>query len=174
MGDTMSKTNILFYVLSKWAKNWLYGYLFIIHPQNMVWTNLIIIIFIYCNWVVTRWQWLFYMYIKISMTPSGIEPANFRFVAQHLSHCATAVPLVIFRANLNLPIRLAPYVAEIPRGHQCTADQLLIRYSAFIRYLKRNLEHYRHYLNYRYATHNDVSVKDGPHIRRWSHKIMTL
>ena len=24
----------------------------------------IIIIFIYCNWVVTRWQWLFYMYTK--------------------------------------------------------------------------------------------------------------
>ena len=23
-----------------------------------------IIIFIYCNWVVTRWQWLFYMYTK--------------------------------------------------------------------------------------------------------------
>ena len=26
------------------------------------------------------------------MTPSGIEPATFRFVAQHLNHCATAVP----------------------------------------------------------------------------------
>ena len=25
------------------------------------------------------------------MTPSGIEPATFRFVAQHLNHCATAV-----------------------------------------------------------------------------------
>jgi len=25
---------------------------------------LIIIIFIYCNWVVTRWQWLFYVYAK--------------------------------------------------------------------------------------------------------------
>jgi len=25
---------------------------------------LIIIIFIYCNWVVTQWQWLFYMYTK--------------------------------------------------------------------------------------------------------------
>ena len=27
------------------------------------------------------------------MTPSGIEPATFRFVAQHFNHCATAVPL---------------------------------------------------------------------------------
>ena len=26
------------------------------------------------------------------MTQSGIEPATFRFVAQHLNHCATAVP----------------------------------------------------------------------------------
>jgi len=29
---------------------------------------------------------------EIPMTPSGIEPATFRFVAQHLNHCATAVP----------------------------------------------------------------------------------
>ena len=27
------------------------------------------------------------------MTPSGIELATFRFVAQHLNHCATAVPI---------------------------------------------------------------------------------
>jgi hypothetical protein len=28
------------------------------------------------------------------MTPSGIEPATFRLVAQYLNHCATAVPPV--------------------------------------------------------------------------------
>jgi len=27
---------------------------------------------------------------KIPMTPAGIEPATFRFVAQHINHCATA------------------------------------------------------------------------------------
>jgi hypothetical protein len=30
------------------------------------------------------------------MTPSGIEPATFRFVAQYLNHCATAVPHYIY------------------------------------------------------------------------------
>ena len=30
------------------------------------------------------------------MTPSGIEPATFRFVSQHLNHCATSVPLICF------------------------------------------------------------------------------
>ena len=29
---------------------------------------------------------------KITLTPAGIEPATFRFVAQHLNHCATAGP----------------------------------------------------------------------------------
>jgi len=29
---------------------------------------------------------------KKTLTPAGIEPATFRFVAQHLNHCATAVP----------------------------------------------------------------------------------
>ena len=29
--------------------------------------------------------------MKNPMTPIGIEPAKFRFVAQHLNHCAAAV-----------------------------------------------------------------------------------
>ena len=32
------------------------------------------------------------MSMKNPGTPAGIEPATFRFVAQHLNHCATAVP----------------------------------------------------------------------------------
>jgi len=34
-----------------------------IYTQTDSATN-IIVIFIYCNWVVTRWQWLFHMYTK--------------------------------------------------------------------------------------------------------------
>jgi len=30
--------------------------------------------------------------MKNPLTPPGIEPATFRFVVQHLNHCATAVP----------------------------------------------------------------------------------
>jgi len=33
------------------------------------------------------------------MTPSGIEQATFRFVAQRLNHCATAVPKVTIVPN---------------------------------------------------------------------------
>jgi len=32
------------------------------------------------------------MSMKNPLTPAGIEPATYRFVAQHLNHCATAVP----------------------------------------------------------------------------------
>jgi hypothetical protein len=34
------------------------------------------------------------------MTPSGIEPATFWFVAQYLNHCATAVFIVHSALNL--------------------------------------------------------------------------
>jgi len=30
--------------------------------------------------------------MKNPITPAGIEPTSFRFVAQHLNHCATADP----------------------------------------------------------------------------------
>jgi len=36
------------------------------------------------------------------MTPAGIEPATFRFIAQHLNHCATAVPQINGYGNENI------------------------------------------------------------------------
>jgi len=47
------------------------------------------------------------MSMKNPMIPSGIEPATYRFVAQHLNHCATATPLIfvilrIFMMTINL------------------------------------------------------------------------
>ena len=35
-----------------------------VEKSNIIIIIIIIIIFIYCNWVVSRWQWLFYMYTK--------------------------------------------------------------------------------------------------------------
>jgi hypothetical protein len=35
------------------------------------------------------------------MTPSGIESATFRFVAQHLNHCSTAIPIPSYLSTEN-------------------------------------------------------------------------
>ena len=40
--------------------------------------------------------------MKNPLTPAGIEPATYQFLAQHLNHCATAVPpriLFVFGRN---------------------------------------------------------------------------
>ena len=39
--------------------------------------------------------------MKNPLTLAGIEPATFRFVAQHLKHCATMIPVVHIKNNDN-------------------------------------------------------------------------
>ena len=43
------------------------------------------------------------MSMKNPLTPAGIEPATFRFVAQHLNHCATAVPNHLYCFYISKP-----------------------------------------------------------------------
>ena len=38
------------------------------------------------------------------MTPAGIEPATFRFVAQHRNYCATAVPEIVGVCKLSVVV----------------------------------------------------------------------
>jgi len=40
------------------------------------------------------------------MTPSGIEPETFRFVAQRLNHCITGIPKIKIYGTLILPVVL--------------------------------------------------------------------
>ena len=40
--------------------------------------------------------------MKNPLTPAGIEPATFQFVAQHLNHCATAVPQHSYLSGSNI------------------------------------------------------------------------
>jgi len=49
------------------------------------------------------------------MTPAGVERATSRFVAQHLNHCATAVPHIRHTVLqlFNVLVDLCPHLKEI-------------------------------------------------------------
>jgi len=49
------------------------------------------------------------------MTPSGIEPATFQFLAQHLNHCATAFPPETWVLKENMANILMTFERKIMR-----------------------------------------------------------
>jgi len=60
------------------------------------------------------------------MTPAGIEPATFRFVAEHLNHCPTAVP-----NEMLLTYLLTPWCRVLLE--KLTGLQLVKKFPAFHR-----------------------------------------
>ena len=46
------------------------------------------------------------------MIPAGVEPVTFRFVAQHLNHCATAVPINVVEYLRHVSLHYAIFVLE--------------------------------------------------------------
>jgi len=79
------------------------------------------------------------------LTPAGIEPVTFRFVTQHLNHCAAAVP-GSFGEDKNLllipglkpqtmqPIAYSVYCATQPPEH-CWASSVSLISSLCVRRL---------------------------------------
>jgi len=55
------------------------------------------------------------MSIKYPLTPAGIEPAIFRFVAQHFNQCATAVPQTLSNTVLNDGVFIRPFISASQR-----------------------------------------------------------
>jgi len=65
--------------------------------------------------------------MKNPRTPAGIELATFGFVAQHLNHCATAVPLVIL-------VCFIKYVKPPRARHEWAVSRRLLIAVAWVRY----------------------------------------
>ena len=73
--------------------------------------------------------------MKILVTPAGIELAIFRFVAQHLNHCATEVLLTVLGYNNMNGMRSYDLVAA------------LIFQDPEITYFNRSLKDIHYFLN---------------------------
>jgi hypothetical protein len=61
---------------------------------------IIIIIFINCNWVITRWQWLYYMYTNMERKKNKVT-RKFKSGGLHERHV-----VAIWKLGSHLSIRL--------------------------------------------------------------------
>jgi len=64
-----------------------------------------------------------YVNEKVPLIPSGIEPATFRFVAQHLNHCDTAVPniYIYIQGHEKSMRQFGPKLAKTTRDNQASS-----------------------------------------------------
>jgi hypothetical protein len=63
------------------------------------------------------------------MTPSGIEPATFRVVAQNFNHCAKAVPKAKSTHSKNVILFVFYTATMVERTHPSVTCALLVFFS---------------------------------------------
>ena len=87
--------------------------------------------------------------MKNPLTPAGMEPATFRFVAQHLNHCATAVPLKLpilqkenFTENIQQLHKTNTVVLNLEVMPRCVIMQQMSQDHPFIMMCMRNYNEY--------------------------------
>ena len=102
-----------------------------------------------------------FMSMKNPLTPAGIEPATFRFVAQHLNHCATAVPNLIlyFSKTLGLSnLLFNRYKRVFPQGWRDLNVKLANRFLLELK-LKNEWSYVStalYYIMFHYGLHEDI------------------
>jgi hypothetical protein len=73
---------------------------------------------------------------NIPVTPSGIEPATFRFVVQYLNHCATAVPPTAFQKNCEKRLVASSCLSVRPSACNNSAGQAFIKFNIWVLFEK--------------------------------------
>jgi len=71
------------------------------------------------------------------MTPSGIESAAFRFVAQHLNHCATAVLQLCTEESFVASVLVLNFYSLLPKISSLFVSHASSSIFGFHQYLKR-------------------------------------
>jgi len=75
------------------------------------------------------------MSTKNPLTPAGIEPTTFRFVAQHLNHCATAVPHSKVIRNINMLCqRITEFYRVIKAAHKVATELQYRKHQCYVWY----------------------------------------
>jgi len=78
--------------------------------------------------------------MKNPLTPAGIEPATFRFVAQHLNRCAITVPTKLVLKLLNCSVSLIEiYRQSVIKMYIFTPTDLLPLLMTFIGAVTKNV-----------------------------------
>jgi len=108
------------------------------------------------------------MSMKDPLTPAGIEPAAFRFVAQHLSHCATAVPFIYIYIYIYI---FETCVSEVYKTPIQKPNQ---PFSKFFFYNHQNRKSHWPKLNNNSVYSASLSVHHVPLIVRGDHEISGL